>query len=153
MPRGFKSEDREPDPSPAEEVMVVTETQLAILCEFADGTGQAWVPKSVLHPNCEVVGKDDVGLLVVQQWWLDKNGWGDDRHPPEKKAAKKGTALGVSDLSKVQKLLQDKGIVSVFFGRDIVAVDYRLATGQAVRTLKRPDLVQAVRAVDEERRS
>lgn len=154
MSRGFKSEDRTPDPSPAEEVEVIQETQLAILCEFKDGTGQAWVPKSVLHTDSEVTGKEDVGLLVVQQWWLNKNTWGDERHAPSKPAAaKKGTAtaLGVSDMAKVQKLLQGKGIESVFFGRS-VNVDFRLVPGGAIRTISRPDLVQAVRAVDAERK-
>lgn len=55
---------------------VTRETEKAILVAF-EGSGERWVPKSVVHDDSEIWKKGDTGKLVVKMWWAEKNVLGD----------------------------------------------------------------------------
>ena len=56
------------------EVRVVTEKALMF---YVDATEtEVWVPKSVIHEDSEIeedADKGDEGILVVKEWFADKN--------------------------------------------------------------------------------
>jgi len=51
---------------------VLRETEKAILVALT-GSGEKWIPKSVVHDDSEVWKKDDTGKLIVKMWWAEKN--------------------------------------------------------------------------------
>ncbi len=53
-----------------EGTVCLAETDQAILVQI-DGE-EHWVPKSVIHDDSEVAGKDDTGTLVVATWFAEK---------------------------------------------------------------------------------
>lgn len=55
-----------------EKVTVKQETPRAIL--VAIGSGQVWVPKSVIHDDSEVYAMDTDGDLIVARWFAEKEG-------------------------------------------------------------------------------
>ena len=48
----------------------------ALLCDI-DGVGEEWVPYSVIHDDSEIYegAESGSGILVVSEWWADKQGW------------------------------------------------------------------------------
>jgi Ser-tRNA(Ala) deacylase AlaX len=53
-------------------VTCLSETAKAILVSVA---GKAlWIPKSVLHDDSEVWKAGDEGVLVVNEWWAEREG-------------------------------------------------------------------------------
>jgi hypothetical protein len=58
----------------AHTVSCVRETDRALLIHPDEG-GDFWVPKSVVHDDSEVYEEGHEGVLVVQQWFAEKEGW------------------------------------------------------------------------------
>lgn len=56
------------------EATCLRETEKALHVAI-DGVGNKWIPKSQIHDNSEVFAVDHQGLLVVSQWFADKQGW------------------------------------------------------------------------------
>ena len=52
-------------------VTVIKDTPLAILCEFEDGE-EHWIPQSQVDADSECYGKGDEGKLVITKWFADK---------------------------------------------------------------------------------
>lgn len=57
------------------EVMVVHETEFALLCKNLDDGLVAWVPKSQVHEDSEVWEKGQEGILIVKDWFAKKIEW------------------------------------------------------------------------------
>lgn len=56
---------------------IIRTTEKAILVKLEDEDDrEVWIPKSVIHDNSEVYSEQSsTGLLVVQEWWANKNGF------------------------------------------------------------------------------
>ena len=50
-------------------------TEKALLVEnLDDPTKRFWVPRSVVRPDSEVKGEEDIGELVLAEWFCEKEG-------------------------------------------------------------------------------
>jgi len=56
-------------------VVVVHETEKALLIESSDLDGQEWVPKSQITDASDVHEEGDEGSLVVTMWIAKQKGW------------------------------------------------------------------------------
>lgn len=54
------------------DTLCIAETQAALLIEH-DGE-RVWVPRSVIADDSEVTGKHDEGVLVIAEWFANKQG-------------------------------------------------------------------------------
>jgi uncharacterized iron-regulated protein len=59
------------------DVEVIRNTGKALLILFEDGR-EKWIPSSVIHDDSEVFDTGHEGDLLVQEWFVEKNGWPDD---------------------------------------------------------------------------
>jgi hypothetical protein len=57
---------------PFNDVVCITETDLAILCEIEGG--EFWIPVSQIDDESEVWKKGDTGQLVVSEWFATEKG-------------------------------------------------------------------------------
>lgn len=55
-----------------ENVECVRETAKAICVESEDFEESVWIPKSVVHDDSEVYKDGDIGSLVVELWFAEK---------------------------------------------------------------------------------
>jgi hypothetical protein len=51
-------------------------TRTDVLVEV-DGK-QRWVPQRWIHDDSEIWRAGDEGVLVVEEWWVEENGWLDE---------------------------------------------------------------------------
>ena len=51
----------------------IRETGLAVLV-LSDTGEEKWIPKSVIDDNSEVYGHGTDGVLIVAEWWAEKEG-------------------------------------------------------------------------------
>lgn len=65
-----------PSPSVAYiEVMIIGETEKALLCRSQEDETEFWIPRSQCREGCERWKRGDSGVLHVSQWWAEKEGW------------------------------------------------------------------------------
>ena len=69
----MRAYDENSEPVELDDVSCQRETPKAIYCWFENEPG--WVPKSQLHPDSEVRGQGDVGVLIIPAWLAAEKGW------------------------------------------------------------------------------
>ena len=59
-----------------EDARCKAETPKAILVKIdtRDGKKEVWVPKSQVHDDSEIAGRDDEGTLAITEWFAEKEG-------------------------------------------------------------------------------
>jgi hypothetical protein len=58
-----------------EDVLVVKETERAVLIKLDEGRGdQFWIPKSEIKDDSDAMEEGDVGTLVISEWLAEQKG-------------------------------------------------------------------------------
>jgi hypothetical protein len=58
-----------------EKAVCVAETSKAICVEAEEFDERVWIPQSQIDEDSEVYSKGDEGMLIVSEWWAEKQGW------------------------------------------------------------------------------
>lgn len=78
--RGYLSEDESSAQRGNDRTVTIVgakclrQSKRAIFVRFLD-VSPVWVPQSVVHADSEVYRENDVGTLVLMEWWARQQAW------------------------------------------------------------------------------